>query len=85
MFYVYILKSINDPQKLYTGFTSDLKSRLLEHNSGKSTHTNKHKPWEITFYCAFKNKKTALDFEKYLKSGSGISFRNKRLLTTKLI
>jgi hypothetical protein len=31
-------------------------------------------------YIAFKNKNTAQDFEKYLKSGSGREFRNKRLL-----
>jgi hypothetical protein len=32
------------------------------------------------FYSSFEEKKTALDFEKYLKTASGIAFRNKRLL-----
>ncbi len=82
MFYVYILQSINNSKEFYTGFSANLKNRLTEHNSGKSTYTNKNKPWKIVYYSAFENKKTALDFEKYLKSASGIAFRNKRLLTT---
>ncbi len=34
-FYVYILKSEKD-NKFYTGYTSDLKRRIDEHNSGIS-------------------------------------------------
>lgn len=37
-------------------------------------------PVELIFYCAFKNKYTAFDFEKYLKSGSGRAFMQKRLV-----
>jgi putative endonuclease len=32
------------------------------------------------FYCAFDNKFMGFAFEKYLKSGSGRAFMNKRLL-----
>lgn len=80
MFYVYIIKSIKYPNKIYTGFSSNLKERIKEHNKGTSPHTSKLKPWKLIFYSAFENKKTALDFEKYLKSSSGIAFKNKRLV-----
>jgi putative endonuclease len=80
MFYVYIIQSINFPKQFYTGFSENIKERLSEHNKGKSTHTNKFKPWRMIYCCALSSKKKALDFEKYLKTASGIAFRNKRLV-----
>lgn len=80
MYYVYILQSINYNKQFYVGFSEDIKERLKEHNKGKSTYTNKFKPWRIVFYSVFNSKKKALDFEKYLKTSSGIAFRNKRLI-----
>lgn len=80
MYYVYIIKSLEKQDEFYTWFSENLKQRLEEHNAWKSTHTNKYKPWELVFYSAFECKKQALDFEKYLKSASGIAFRNKRLI-----
>jgi predicted GIY-YIG superfamily endonuclease len=78
MHYVYILVSLSTSQQRYIGTTSDLEIRLKEHNSGKSTHTSKFIPWEIECYFAFKDKKKAYDFEKYLKSHSGRAFAKKR-------
>lgn len=80
MFYVYIIQSIDFSKQFYTGFSENIEERLGEHNKGKSVHTNKFKPWKMIFYCAFNDKKKALDFEKYLKKASGIAFRNKRLI-----
>lgn len=80
MYYVYIIRSIDFPNQLYTGFSENIDSRLKDHNRGKSTYTNKFKPWEIIYYSVFDDKKKALDFEKYLKTASGIAFRNKRLI-----
>jgi predicted GIY-YIG superfamily endonuclease len=80
MHYVYIIQSISFPKQLYTGFSENINDRLSEHNSGKSVHTNKFKPWKMIYYCTFEDKKKTLDFEKYLKSASGIAFRNKRLI-----
>jgi putative endonuclease len=80
MYFVYILQSIKFPPKLYTGFSTDTHNRLKDHNKGNSAHTYKFRPWKIIFYCAFENKATALNFEKYLKTSSGIAFRNKRLI-----
>jgi putative endonuclease len=79
MWYVYILRSINFPDQEYTGATANLKQRIPDHNAGKSTHTAKFKPWELVWYCAFRDKYKALEFEKYLKSHSGRAFAKKRL------
>ncbi len=78
MFYVYTLRGILSPDSYYVGMTVDLEKRLLEHNSGKSIHTNKFRPWEIVTYTAFKDKSKAEKFEIYLKSSSGRAFSKKR-------
>ncbi len=77
MHYTYILQSQQNPDRFYIGYTSDLKRRLAEHNSGKSIHTNKFLPWKIKNYIAFENAAKAAEFEKYLKSGNGRIFTKK--------
>jgi len=79
MYYTYILQSIKD-KSLYKGFTEDLKERLKVHNGSGDDYSSRKRPWKLIWYCAFDNKKKALDFEKYLKSGSGRVFINKHLL-----
>ncbi|MAK61046.1 MAG: excinuclease ABC subunit C [Ponticaulis sp.] len=74
----YILNSLADPDRFYTGFTEDLKQRLVDHNSGKVSHTRKYKPWSLKAYIAFSERQTAIEFESYLKSGSGRAFAKKR-------
>ena len=83
MFYVYLIRSINFPDKTYIGFSEDLKQRLLDHNAGKSMHTAKYSPWEMVSYLAFADKRSAQEFEHYLKTGSGQAFAKKRLWKTK--
>ncbi len=34
MHYVYLLASQSHPEQRYIGFTSDLKQRLIDHNTG---------------------------------------------------
>jgi putative endonuclease len=68
----------------YTGCTCDLDARLDRHSHGFVEHTKTRLPVELIFYCAFKNKEEAFAFEKYLKSGSGIAFRNKHLVKSLL-
>ncbi len=78
MYYVYLLESLDDPSKRYVGFTEKgVPARLEEHNSGKSIHTNKHKPWKCVVYVAFEDKVKAETFETYLKHGSGHAFAKK--------
>ncbi|MGB0315467.1 MAG: GIY-YIG nuclease family protein, partial [Parvibaculales bacterium] len=45
MRYVYILRSINDEKRHYTGVTSDLRARLEKRNRGEVSHTSKFRPW----------------------------------------
>jgi putative endonuclease len=80
MYHVYIIKSLNSPEKIYVGRTSNLNQRLSDHNYGTTAHTAKNTPWELITYISFKDEGKALAFEKYLKSGSGRAFRDKRLL-----
>lgn len=80
MFYTYILQSIPNPSKLYTGSTANLRSRLHDHNNGKSPYTKKLKPWRLLFYAAFPDKSAALSFERYLKTGSGRALLAKHLI-----
>ncbi len=79
MMYVYILRSINIPQRHYIGVTEDLRSRLRRHNAGEVSHTSKYAPWAIKTYVAFSDENQAFAFEKYLKSPSGRAFAKKRL------
>ena len=78
MCYVYILLLNNG--KFYIGFSENLKQRVEEHQIGRVSATKLFLPAELVFYAAFKAKKKALGFEKYLKSHSGFAFRNKRLV-----
>jgi len=77
MYYVYILRS-KQVDFYYFGSTEDLKRRVEEHNLGKVVSTKNKKPYKLIWYCCFCEKQKALDFEKYLKTGSGGAFANKR-------
>ena len=79
MHYVYLIRSISHPNQIYIGITSNLKARLKAHNEGRSPHTSKYKPWKLITYSAFSDESKAVEFEQYLKSGSGKVFANKRL------
>ena len=78
MFYVYLIKSVNFPDQKYIGHTDNLKERLETHNSGGSIYTKPYRPWVVAIYVAFQQEKTAIEFEKYLKSGAGRAFAKKR-------
>lgn len=79
MYYVYLIRSLKNPAKIYIGSTVDLNQRLETHNSGGSIHTKQHRPWELVMYLAFNSKEKAREFEKYIKIGSGHAFAKKRL------
>jgi predicted GIY-YIG superfamily endonuclease len=78
MHYVYILQ--DEQEKLYVGYSGDLKKRLQDHRYKEVATTKIYKKPKLVWYCAFLNKKTALDFEKYLKAGSGHAFSRKHLI-----
>lgn len=77
-YYTYILKLSNGDY--YIGRSDDLKRRLSEHTSGQERTTRKFLPCKLITYVAFAKKDNAVKFEKYLKTGSGLAFRNKHLI-----
>jgi len=79
MRYVYFLQSEGVIGQRYVGVTANLRKRLAEHNAGKSPHTSKYVPWKLVTYIAFSDPNKAESFERYVKSGSGHAFANKRL------
>jgi len=78
MWYVYVLKSIKD-NKWYTGMTNDLRKRLKEHNSGKSSYTKDRGPYKLIYYEASYNQADTRSRELYLKSGMGKRYIKNRL------
>jgi putative endonuclease len=79
MYYVYCIESEADCVRRYIGFTENLRQRLLDHNRGCNPSTASFTPWKLRGYLAFDRKTDALEFERYLKTGSGHAFRRKRL------
>ena len=77
MFYVYILRMNNG--QLYTGFTSDLKRRIKDHEYGKVKSTNLRRPLQLIHYEAYLLESDARRREKFLKSSVGKSLLKKQL------
>ena len=68
MYIVYVLYS-KKYDKLYIGYTADLKQRLLSHNElAKKGWTVKYRPWELIYTEEFTDKSSAMKREKELKS-----------------
>lgn len=76
--HVYLLKCADNT--IYTGCTGDLEQRMKAHSNGEVSYTKTRLPFELITYTTFIDKSKAYHFEKYLKSGSGKAFANKRLL-----
>ncbi len=78
-YYVYIIQSKKD-KSIYIGFTTNLTRRIKEHNNNFSGYTKSKSPWSLIWYCVFADELSAKSFEKYLKSGSGKAFIQKRII-----
>ena len=72
--FVYVLRSDADPERHYVGVTSDVEERLYWHNTGVSGQTVQHRPWSVVVVVEFADERTAIAFERYLKSGSDRAF-----------
>lgn len=79
MITVYLIRSIVDPSRRYIGHTAHLQKRLFEHEMGLCRSTRAHRPWELVAAILLRSRDFAVAFEKYLKSGSGRAFANRRL------
>ena len=75
-YYVYMLLNYTSNRKVsYVGYTSNLKKRILLHNSSKGAKSTKGLNWQIIFKKKFLNKSKAMSFEYTLKKN-----RKKRLI-----
>lgn len=80
MHYLYVLRS-EGSHRWYIGQTSDLRSRLDQHNKGRNTSTKSGIPWELVYYEAYQTKKLALQRELKLKNhGKGFAELKKRII-----
>ncbi len=78
MFYTYFLQS-EAFEETYIGYTSDLKKRMKEHNSGLSASTKRYKPWKLIYYEACLSEQDAKRREGYLKTTQGSRLLKRRL------
>lgn len=77
-FYTYVLRSLKD-NRLYIGWTVNLKSRLNKHNQGKVSATKSRKPLELVYFEAGLSKNKAIKREKTLKTGFGRKYLKTRI------
>jgi len=67
-YFVYLIKSTSQfKKKTYVGYTSNLKKRLILHNSNKGAKSTKGFNWKIIFKKKFLKKSEAMSYEYYLK------------------
>lgn len=69
--YTYILRCSDGT--LYTGYSTDVKARVLKHNSGKGAkYTKARRPVELVYYEEYSSKSEALRREAAIKKLSRI-------------
>ena len=78
MWYTYVLQSKKD-NNWYTGYTDDLRKRIVQHNEGTNRSTKGGVPWALIYYEYCLNQRDARAREKYLKSGMGKRYLKNRL------
>ena len=68
--YVYII--LCSDNTFYTGVTSDIDKRFIEHQEGKhfESYTYKRRPVKLVFYTTFTDINQAISFEKKIKKWS---------------
>ena len=78
MYYVYLLE--NKQGKIYVGYSSNLKQRLKDHNSGHNEFTGRFRPWSLVYYEAYFSMVDARNRESQIKSyGSILGQLKKRI------
>ena len=78
MYYIYILQ--DQKNKLYTGYSANLKRRIQEHKNQKVYTTKRMLAPKLIYYEAYSNEQLAKEREKKLKQhGSAYHGLLKRL------
>ena len=80
-YYIYTLLSLRD-YNLYTGFTTNLRQRLLDHVKGLVLSSKVVVPFKLIHYEYFINLDDANDRVRFLKSAQGKIFLKKILQKT---
>jgi len=80
IYYVYIMRSIDHMGITHVGYTADLERRMDQHNDGRCFETSQNRPWELIWMARFQDRTKAINFEKFLKTPSGIEFYRTRLI-----
>ncbi|MGB0036617.1 MAG: GIY-YIG nuclease family protein, partial [Candidatus Acidiferrales bacterium] len=70
MFFVYVLRS-RKTCRLYTGATSDLQTRLAQHNPDQSISTKHRGPWDLLYHEEFNTLGESMLRERFFKTGKG--------------
>ncbi len=78
MYYTYVLQSKEDGE-LYIGWSTDLKRRVVEHNSGQVPATKNRMPFKLIYYEACLEESLAIAREKQLKTGFGRAYLKRRI------
>jgi len=77
-YYTYMLKCISPGvKKSYVGYTNNLKSRVIKHNTNKGAKSTKGYKWLLIYSKKFKSKSKAMSYEYKLKKDST---KRKRIL-----
>ena len=77
-YYVYVIKSIEGHK--YIGMTEDLELRMNQHNDKTlSFWTKRGTDWKLIYKENYNKKTEALKREKWLKSGVGREYLQKKL------
>ena len=85
MHYVYFIKSIST-NKLYVGFTKDLRRRFSEHNNKQGGKYTKNKgPFRLVYYEAYSSDKDARKREDNLKLHKKAYTQLKKRISVSLI
>ena len=77
-YYTYVLVSGID-NSFYTGWTNNLKERVIKHNKGLVQATKNRRPFKLIYFEACLSKENAIAREKQLKSGFGRAYLKRRL------
>ena len=82
MFYTYILRCFDSKRnydEFYTGVSSNLPNREIDHKTKSVKTTKKFDKIELVYYEACLDKKDAIAREKQLKTGFGRGYVKRRI------
>ena len=63
--FVYVIRSVVEPDRYYVGLTSDVDARCATHNAGGCQYTKNLRPWELVASVEFAREASAVKFEQY--------------------